>query len=279
MPQLCIINTGDDKRFVKLFATLLEFHYIETQFQDVDTVKNAMDVPQTDSFLILLSQNSLTSINLKNVVEKLETKYPTAQYIIALLDPIHPDEFTFHLRNYHAINFSQDMLKGFTKLMSLFDVTFLPKYDRREKIDRREYSEQRHGDDRRVSNLSQRIRTGFWKSYAMATGAGVYDYLMMEAVQQVLVIEFLKPEAEHYEYLDAQGNVQETSTVLENCCQIVWDRFGKGSFERAIFIIEALADTILDNYSVKMLDRRQEAERRAGDDRRKIKLNYSYTAA
>ena len=223
MINVCISYTIEDKYIIKILKTLLEHHDIKTILREYNSKKNNKNDQDSfndvDYLIVLLSNKSIHSKSIKSDIEEFQKIKKNYQVIFLLLDSIITDLVEFNTSNYQVVQFSECYFVGFKKLMTLFNKDFLQEDEKRSNEDRRAGIDRRYKLDRRQSIVDQRLRSGLWKSYATATGAGIYDYLLMESVEEILITEFLKREAVQYKYIDHEGQSCDAAQVVEKRSQ------------------------------------------------------------
>ena len=118
---------------------------------------------------------------------------------------------------------------------------------RRSGTDRRIRKDRRIGESRRKSEPRQRLRFGFWKSWALG--------------------EPLLKEASKYQYFRKEsGEEGEPGEVLYESFDAVFNGPTDDLFVEAKSAIEAIAEYLADSYEVRMIERRSGLSRRSGNE-------------
>ncbi len=277
MPKVFISHSSSDKGFTNLLAKLLDFHHIDPWYDSSGILpgsKISVEIEEalnsSESLIAVVSKSALQSDWVKREVVYFQANKP-GSIIPLLLDDTSPSDFyklTPGFEQYQAVNFNVCMLTGFQSLMAYFDKEFLPDFDRRDKVDRRGEVGRRQSGDRRKSLIDQRMRIGFWKKYQNATGIGKFDLLGMTLNDRFKIINALKSEIDKYSYA-TQGEIQEPEKILEEAVNHAPERLrGVNMGYKAIYVIEAIVEFILETYEVDTIVRRDQGSRRNQINRR-----------
>ena len=271
MSKVFISHSSSDNNFTSFLAKLLEFHHINTWYDNLDIlpgykfskeIEDALN--NSDSLIAVISKNSLQSDWVKKEVIYFQGKN-SDNLVPLILDDTEPSnlcKLTPGLEQYQVINFSKCMLTGFGKLMARFGREFLPDPDKRSGLDRRQ------AGDRRKSKIDQRMRIGFWKSYENETGTNKFQILDMFLNDRAKMIKALESEVRNYSY-SIQGEIREPEKVLEEAVIYAPERVRRINLNcTAVNIIEAVVEYILETYKVKSIDRRVQSDRRENSNRR-----------
>lgn len=269
MAKAFISYSSKDHNFVSLLQRLLQFHYIDvwcgisdippgTQFPA--EIERA--VKDANILLVVVSAQTVSSKWVTKEITTFQTHNSDGLVIPLMLDSTDLDSIVPGLSQYQAINFSKSMLEGYEHLFQLFGKEFLSFRDRRNKPTGRRSSERRQGE-RRTSPLIQRLRLGFWKAYSTATGRGEFDELSDTLREKLKLIDSLGTEVKKYVFVNDAGQECGSLDVLEESTHRVWNIMKKrGNFFRAIYIVEGVAEELVDQYKILMVvDRRNESRR------------------
>jgi hypothetical protein len=116
--------------------------------------------------------------------------------------------------------------------------------------------------DRRVSGVDQRLRRGLWLEFHRRTDLGKFELLPISLRTRDNLFEAALRESLRYRFFDRNTGVEMPSVSLIGAAvDAVWDSF-PGTVpreQRAVFIIDAVADYLLKKFEVSMIDRRDSA--------------------
>lgn len=116
--------------------------------------------------------------------------------------------------------------------------------------------------DRRVSGVDQRLRRGLWLEFHRRTDLGKFETLPISLRSRDYLFDAAMREAVRYRFFD-RNNGAETATlaVTTAAVDVVWDAYSRKCTDeqRAVFIIDAVADYLLSNFEISMIDRRNPA--------------------
>jgi hypothetical protein len=219
---------------------------------------------------VVVSANAVNSKWVTKEITTFETEKPGGLIVPLLLDGTSMNSIVDGLADHQAINFVTCMRTGFEKLLAIFNKEFLSKEDRRNPASRRQQEDRREGKERRQSSITQRMRKGFWKSYALTRGAGEFDVVRMLVSECYHTLDALEYEASKYKFVDEKGIEHESKEALEQAVLEVWEMFRLRDAPKSVFVVEAIAETLCERYKVSAVDTRRQAARRAGHDRRDI---------
>ncbi|MDP8228729.1 MAG: toll/interleukin-1 receptor domain-containing protein [Candidatus Electryoneaceae bacterium] len=275
MSKVFISHSSADKYLVGLIVKILEFHHIETWYDDSQIQpgtnylnENEDGIKEADSLIVIISNNSLNSKWVSREITTFLTTQPDARVISLIFDPLNLDDVFDGLKKNQSIDFSESMLNGFETLLSMFGKDFLQTLDRR-----KDKSSRRNIDERRESEIIRRMRVGFWKCYERASGSSKFDDFTLTTNDRMKVIDIIESEVSRYEFFDSDGKkCKITKKELERLTYDVWEEMRKwkeGSWENlgrsvaAITIIEAIAEEINTRYVVKISVNRRSEKRRS----------------
>lgn len=273
MANVFVSHSSKDYSFVSLLVSLLEYHYIDTWCSPSDIEpgthfprKIEQALKDTNVLIVVVTKNAATSKWVAQEITIFQTQKPDALVVPLLFDPIDLDTIVPGLSSYQAIDFSKSMLAGCESLFPLLGKEFLSYRNRRNASSRRTSPDRRMGDRRR-SPFIQRMRKGLWKAYALETGHGEFEELIVGVREHFRVKDTLREEVLKYEYLDAAGQQCDPQNVLENSTYRVWNIMKNRGGIKAIYLIEAIAEEIYHQYKVKGVARRDENRRSSGNRR------------
>jgi len=118
--------------------------------------------------------------------------------------------------------------------------------------------------DRRVSSISQRLRTGFSLEYFRKTGAGKFDVLVLTLKTRQDLFVALVAEASRYEFSDrTSGLVVAPAFIIETALEVNWPNWSHRPEKqnKAVLLLEEIAEHLLMKYNVKKIDRRKQQRR------------------
>lgn len=270
MDKIFVSHAPEDVGFVNLLVALLEHHNLEICCTSSDLKYGAasrqdirITLNGTEILLAVLSEKSAESIIKFGEIEEFRLLKPDSPVILLLLDSSISEETIKRFECTRIINFANRMLAGYEELLKLFDREFLGKSDQGEPKKRK--TPRRKKADRRGKSLARRMRVGFWLSYARSSGKGKFDDIDLGLHEQHKIIESLKNDAENYEYTDQAGQPVETEQALQNVMTKTSEEIYDWTSEvKAIHVIEAIAEELMDGYDVRTVDRRNSDERRNG---------------
>jgi hypothetical protein len=125
--------------------------------------------------------------------------------------------------------------------------------------------ERRNGSkDRRVSSVSQRLRTGFSLEYFRKTGAGKFDVLVLTRKTRDDLFAALVAEAARYQFSHRiSGSVLDPAFVIDSALAARWPNWCHRPEDKnkTVFVLEEIADDVLSKYNVNKIDRRQQHQR------------------
>jgi hypothetical protein len=137
----------------------------------------------------------------------------------------------------------------------------------RRPIKQRKDADRRAHADRRVAPVRQRLRRGFWLQYHRVTGSGKFDELLLDQHRRYQISDALHPEALNYLFRDRENGAEvAAATAVKLAVDFVAlhpsDRLGPGPVPQAVYVVEEIAEWLVQSYNVSQRDRR-ESERRA----------------
>jgi len=269
MEKVVILHAPTDQYFVNLLEALLKYHYFKTQCHIPDLSAD-VDIPQEiDALIMVITKNFLKFKFSDRENEIFDTQKNEYKTIPLFLDVIKLKSVKSKFKDSQPIDFTEGMLTGFQNLFSVLGKEFLPNQERRTQNERRYKTNQRKVTNRRESDMLQRMRTGFWKNYSLATGLSEYAELMLGVQQLITVKESLKDEASKYNYFDNDGKPCDVDSVLEESINNVWAEMSNRYYTSAANLIDYIIDDITKTYKVEKIDQRIRSNRRKIDGRRK----------
>lgn len=279
MAKIFISYSSKDNNFVSLLQRLLQFHYVDVWCGISDIHPGAQfpleierAIKDANTLLVVVSAQTASSKWVVKEIASFQTQNNDGVIIPLLLDSTDLDSIAPGLGLYQAIDFSTSMLDGYDQLFQIFGKEFLSFRDRRNQPAGRRTGERRQGD-RRESPLIQRLRLGFWKAYFNATGRGEFDELSDTLHEKLKLIDSLRTEVQKYQFVNDAGQECDSLQVLEEATHRIWNIMKKrGHFFRAIYLIEGIAEEIVDQYKIlRIADRR--AENRRSEKERQDRRN------
>jgi hypothetical protein len=127
-------------------------------------------------------------------------------------------------------------------------------------------SERRGGSkDRRVSSVSQRLRTGFCIEYFRQTGAGKFDLVLLTHKTRDDLARALTAEAARYHFTGrSSGKVLEPSIIIDAALDVLWGAWLQRpeSKNQAVLLLGEIAD-LLSKYKISKIDRREQQRGKA----------------
>ncbi len=256
MNSVFVSSSVADKNFVDLLMALLKFHSIEAfsslpEFEETSEDEAKRALAEADALIVVVSKGAAQSERVAKEIAAFQSEHPIAPIVSVLLDRTDPGEMVAALTDNQRIDFTQSMLTGYKELLTAFGREFLS-----ESVYRGRKGERRTGKDRRVSPLIQRMRRGFWFAYTKATGLGKFETVPTGVSHLDKLIKALQEEAQRYHYFDKLGQPCNADKVLEQSVNKIWHSFRSKGSVSTVYLIEAIAEDIHDNYEVKMLERR-----------------------
>jgi hypothetical protein len=161
---------------------------------------------------------------------------------------------------YDVTAMHSDMLDGMRSIFDRLGKEFLPAKTLKAMKSRNQ--DRRDREDRRRTDLIQRMRMGFWFTFARLTGYGKFDLIPIRVSSMSKVMESLCEEVRNYCYINDMGNKVNHKDALENAVQAVWDELRLEESVRAVIVIESIAEYLHTNYSVSIAERRYRNDRR-----------------
>lgn len=271
--RVFVAYTTDDVSFVELLVTILRAHHVNAWFgpsdvqggdQFQDEIQEALTA--ADCLILVLSESALKSRWMLFEYLVFRMAHTPARIIPILLDGCNYLAFESSVGGYQAIDFSKSALAGFEKLMRSFGEQFLELANK--PIPERRALERRSGPDRRASEISVRLRKGFWFSFYRATELEKAETLRMDLYCVEKTISALMPECMKYLFVDRlTGRVCPAEEAIE---RVVFSTYRKAQASgapspTAIVAIEAVAERCLQMFEVSTLDRRNAPRRIEGD--------------
>jgi hypothetical protein len=254
MTPVFISHSSEDRYVVNLIAVLLEFHGIATWCSSEDIrgshqYRSEIDkaLENAGSLIVVVSRHSAQSKWVIKEFIRFQTLKPEAPVLPILLDDTQPMDLVDGLEVFQSVDFHACMKTGFEKVLAVYGKTFLPSARKKKipkELDRREQS-----SDRRTSDIRKRLRVGFQISYTRAITAGTFN-------MSRLVADTLMDEARRYFFTNQAGEKIDPQTVLREAMDHVWSRSSEDERGNITALIERIAETIHQNYTVEMKDRR-----------------------
>lgn len=273
MASAFVSHSSKDRYFVDLLVSILEFHDVHTWCSPKNLVAGvrfrselADALADAEALIVVVSANSASSNWVIKEVAEFQAKKPDARLVPLLLDDTNPDQVIDRLSDYQALNFAHNMLEGFTGLVAMFGKPFLPRLEKRQRTERRK-DDRRNVTDRRASRLVQRMRIGYWKAFAPASGLDKFEPLRLGVNEMFKTIEALSNEAAKYEFYDSHDRCVPHRDALEASAQTVWHDWRAREIVKAIYCIEAIAEHMYANYRVTP-KRRRGGQTRGNAERR-----------
>ena len=261
MENVIILHAPADKHFVNLLKALLKYHYIKTQCYIPDQNTDVDISKEIDALIIVISKNFLKFKFSDREHEIFKTQNSEYKIIPLFLDVIKLKSVTSKFKDKQPIDFTECMLTGFQNLFSALGKEFLPVQERSTQGEQKYKTNQRKIVNRREADLLQRMRTGFWKSYSLATGFSEYAELLLGVQQLLTVKESLKNEAVKYNYFDSDGKTCAVDLVLEKSINNVLSEMSNRYFTSAANLIDYIIDDITKTYKVEQIDQRKQSNR------------------
>jgi hypothetical protein len=279
MANVFVSFSSKDNHFVSLLMSLLRYHYVDCWCSQSDLepgnqfpTKIESAIKNANMLLVVASSNTTSSKWVTKEIATFQAQQPEAKVIPLLLDSTNLEQIIPGLNSFQSIDFSKSYLSGYENLFLEFGKKFLPFADRRNNSGRRDYSDRRTSERRGVYSIKARMRKGLWKAYSLETGYGEFEPITLGYRVKQKILTSLNDEIGKYEYFDPISNQNVTaSNALETASYQVFSVF-KDREVKAIYLIEAIAEEICDQYKIKLVDRRSDS-RRERSDRRKNNIN------
>ncbi len=280
MARVFVSHSSEDQYFVNLLVAVLRFHYVESWFSGVDLrlgtqfpLEIDKSLRKANSLIAVISKNSEESKWVSKEVATFQALNADAAITPLLLDSADADRVLPGLKDFQAVDFSSCMLTGFQTLLSSYGKEFLAFQTRRSGEDRRYSPERRikQSDRRKPAQLLQRLRMGFWKSFAQHTGMGKFEDLNPSLSTKLKIIDSLEPEIRKYRLLDSELRALDHRSVLEESTHDAANWVLSSNLTKAVYVIEAIAENMFARCMVEpdVGRRTKPGSRRVGSRREK----------
>lgn len=292
MARVFVSHASADYNFVSLLEAILKYHYVDVWASESDieagrefvqSIEEA--VREANILVVVASQHALKSKWVTSEFVQFHANKPDALIVPIVLDLKFEklDQIAPGLARYEAIDFSKSHYQGYVRLLGLLGKTFLEYTDRRFVKDERRDESDRRLQDRRVSELAERLRRGFWIAFARNTGLGEFHEFELSRtdLDRPRVIRALRNEVAKYRVLS--GTTSHTpADALEIMAYRVWDMLARKGSVRAVYLVEGIAEELFNSYDVELASGRRNQEKRAGTRRKedgRSPITQSYQAA
>ncbi len=244
--------------FIPLLYSLLEFHKLPVQMvnqseQEILPLLGEETEFATPANVLLMVSSSFNS---NDTLVKAFKKAENAEVILLAMKPVEIDISSEVV----IIPFHQDMLQGFKMLMEYFERNFL--LGKHSVVMKDRNRERRDREDRRRADLIQRMRMGFWFTFARLTGAGKFDLVPIRVSTLSKTMEVLAEEIPNYSFEDKKGVKVNCKDALEHAVQKVWGQLRSDDSAKAIILVEMIAEELYNSYTVTQTERRWDDDRR-----------------
>jgi hypothetical protein len=260
-----------DAYFVDLLIAILEHHRINTWCSMKDIPPGSefriyidKGLKDAEAMIVVVTQNAVSSKWMTKELATYQERNRDGKIIPLLLDHTKPDLVLDRLSDYQYINFADNYLNGFESLIKCFNKEFLAIEEKRKSADRRE-NERRAIGERRSAPMAQRFRKGFWKAYANKLSDSKFEEIPISVHSMHKIIDILENEAGKYNYVDINGEINNSRQVLEKALDFLLEEWRMHGMMKAIYIVEAFAEYLCQNYKPQLKN-----ERRVTQDKRKI---------
>ena len=267
MTAVFVSHSSADSNFVELLVEILEFHHVSTWCSPTSiTAGKAFPraiqqaLRDADCLLLIVSKNSVTSAWVTRELAAFETSRGSAPIIPLRLDAgIDPNRMLFGRRDLQWIDFTSSMRDGFRQLLVALGKEFLPRREQRAAADRRRV------DDRRATQMGQRLRNRLWTAYEKATHKGRHegDFGIIDK-ERLIRNDYLIEEVSRYTFLDRATSTKEfdPKEVVKHVVEQVWEQVRDLPHLPPINVIEAIAEYMHRRFDVRPMDRRKHGTRR-----------------
>jgi hypothetical protein len=264
-----------DRYFVSLLVAILDHH-------DIHAWCDTRDIPigsrypgvidgglgDADSLLVVVSANSAESKAVTGEIAAFRAIKSNAPIIPLLLDATDPNRLLHGTSEFQRIDFTVDMNAAFVALLSHFGKEFLPAIEKRSNNRRGARYDRRAGD--RSSQLVARMWRIFWKAYQAETRMGEFQEVRLGVRQYVKLEDSLENEIKLYLFRNRDtGESVPPKVALRAAVVALKTEWAAKSAVQAVYLIEAVAETLESLYLIERPGRRKPpASRRLADERR-----------
>ena len=255
-----VSHASKDAWFVRLLVKLLEFHGIEFWYS-TSNLKGGDDFParintalaEVDLMLAVVSSNSLESQWVFHEIKTFQRLRPSGRLIPLIIDNVDLTKLSgLGLSDIQYVDFTECLLLGFESVFNVFNQVFL----------KPRQVQPRAKTDRRKTSTRERLRYSFWTAYRDKTGLGEGDnveHLFYSKMMQL--VEICSIAASSYDFASRiDGTPMASNEVVDQAVREVWSQL-KHRPQRAVILIESVAEFIWERYEVVAADRRPARQR------------------